>query len=41
MHKINTETATQNGEFTDGDELQSIAPTDLNAAWFNSVQREL
>ena len=41
MHKINTETATQNGEFTDGDEQQAIAPTDLNAAWFNSVQREL
>lgn len=41
MHKINTETATQNGEFTDGDELQAIQPTDLNAAWFNSVQREL
>lgn len=41
MHKINTETATQNGEFTDGDELQAIPPTDLNAAWFNSVQREL
>ena len=41
MHKLNTETATQNGEFTDGDELQSIAPTDLNAAWFNSVQREI
>lgn len=41
MHKISTETATQNGEFTDGDELQAIPPTDLNAAWFNSVQREL
>ena len=41
MHKINTDTATQNGEFTDGDEQQAIAPTDLNAAWFNSVQREL
>ena len=41
MHKINTETATQNGEFTDGDEQQAVAPTDLNAAWFNSVQREI
>ena len=41
MHKINTDTATSGGEFTDGDELQSIAPTDLNAAWFNSVQREI
>lgn len=41
MHKINTETATSGGEFTDGDEGQAIPPTDLNAAWFNSVQREL
>ena len=41
MHKINTDTATSGGEFTDGDEGQAIPPTDLNAAWFNSVQREL
>ena len=41
MHKINTDTATSGGEFTDGDESQAIPPTDLNAAWFNSVQREL
>lgn len=41
MHKINTDTATSEGEFTDGDESQAIPPTDLNAAWFNSVQREL
>lgn len=41
MHKINTDTATGSGEFTDGDEGQAIPPTDLNAAWFNSVQREL
>ena len=41
MHKIDTDTATSGGEFTDGDEGQAIPPTDLNAAWFNSVQREL
>lgn len=41
MHKINTDTATSGGEFTDGDEGQAIPPTDLNAAWFNSVQREI
>ena len=41
MHKINTDTATSGGEFTDGDEGQAIPPTDLNAAWFNTVQREL
>ena len=41
MHKINTETATENGEFTDGDESQAIPPTDLVASWFNTVQREL
>jgi hypothetical protein len=41
MYYITTDTATQDHEFTDGDELQSIPPTDLNALWFNTVQREL
>lgn len=41
MHKIDTETATAENEFTDGDESQSIPATDLDAAWFNVVQREL
>lgn len=41
MYYITTETATQNHEFTDGDEAQSIPPTDLNALWFNTIQREL
>lgn len=41
MHKINTDTATSGGEFTDGDEGQAIPPTELNASWFNAVQREL
>lgn len=41
MYHITTETATQDHEFTDGDELQSIPPTDLNALWFNMIQREL
>jgi hypothetical protein len=41
MHKIDTETATAENEFTDGDESQAIPATDLDAAWFNVVQREL
>lgn len=43
MHKIDTDTATENNEFTDGNEQATppVAPTDLNAAWFNSFQREL
>lgn len=41
MHKVNTNSATPAGEFTDGDEQQAIEATSLNAAWFNSVQREL
>ena len=41
MYYITTDTATQDHEFTDGDELQSIPPTDLNALWFNTIQREL
>lgn len=41
MYHITTETATQDGEFTDGDELNAIPPTDCNALWFNMIQREL
>lgn len=41
MHKIDTNTATANGEFTDGDSSAAIDATDLNAAWFNTIQREL
>lgn len=43
MHKINTDTADENGEFTDGNPQATppVEPTDLNAAWFNTVQREL
>ena len=41
MYWITTETATQNHEFTDGDQSQSIPETDLNALWFNTIQREL
>lgn len=41
MHKIDTNTATANGEFTDGDSSAALEATDLNAAWFNTVQREL
>lgn len=41
MHKIDTNTATANGEFTDGDSSAAIEATDLNAAWFNTIQREL
>ena len=40
MHKIDTDTAVD-GEFTDGDGTVENPGTDLNAAWFNSVQREL
>lgn len=40
MHKIDTDTAVD-GEFTDGDGTVENPATDLNAAWFNSVQREL
>ena len=39
MYHITTETATAENEFTDGSEL--IPPTDLNALWFNMIQREL
>lgn len=41
MHKINTATATANGEFTDGDSAGTIPATDLSADWFNTVQREI
>lgn len=40
MYYINTDTATEDHEFTDGDD-QSIPATDLNADWFNMVQKEL
>lgn len=39
MYPITTDTAVD-GEFTDGDESQGIPPTDLNALWFNTIQRE-
>lgn len=39
MYHITTPTATSGHEFTDGNE--SIPPTDLNALWFNMIQREL
>ena len=40
MHKIDTQTAV-NGEFTDGNPSTGVKATQLNAGWFNSVQREL
>ncbi|MDC9598716.1 hypothetical protein PSI14_18220, partial [Xenorhabdus sp. XENO-2] len=36
-----TNTADGNGEFTNGNVAAGVAPTILDAAWFNSVQREL
>lgn len=39
MYYITTPTATSENEFTDGNE--AIPPTDLNALWFNMIQREL
>jgi hypothetical protein len=43
MQKIGdiTDTADGNGEFTDGNVAGNVQPTELMAAWFNSVQREL
>ncbi|WGL97899.1 hypothetical protein QE177_11985 [Arsenophonus sp. aPb] len=43
MKKIGdvTTTADQNGEFTNGNVAAGIAPTILEADWFNSVQREI
>ena len=40
MHKIDTQTAV-NGEFTDGNPSTGVKATQLNAGWFNSVQREI
>lgn len=40
MHRIDTATA-KNGEFTDGNPSGGVKATQLNAAWFNTVQREL
>ncbi|MGV8004590.1 tail fiber protein [Photorhabdus temperata subsp. temperata] len=43
MQKIGdiTNTADKNGEFTNGNVAAGIAPTLLDAGWFNTVQREL
>jgi hypothetical protein len=43
MQKIGniTNTATIAGEFTDGNVAGGVPPTILDAAWFNTVQREL
>ncbi|CAK7025467.1 hypothetical protein [Saezia sanguinis] len=43
MQKIGsiTSTADSNGEFTNGVVAQGIVPTLLDAAWFNTIQREL
>lgn len=43
MKKIGdvTTTADQNGEFTNGNVAAGIAPTILEADWFNSAQREI
>ncbi len=43
MQKIGdiTDTADNNGEFTDGNVAGNVQPTELMAAWFNTVQREL
>lgn len=40
MHKIDTQTSV-NGEFTDGNPSTGVKATQLNADWFNSVQREI
>lgn len=40
MHKINTSTAVD-GEFVDGNPATGQKATELNAAWFNTFQREL
>lgn len=36
-----TDTADDNGEFTDGNVAGNVLPTELMAAWFTTVQREL
>lgn len=41
MYYINTDTATEEHEFTNGDESQLIPATDLDADFFNMIQREL
>ena len=41
MYYIDTDTATQDHKFTDGDESQGVVATDLNANWFNMIQEEL
>lgn len=41
MYYINTDTATEEHEFTDGNESLLIPATDLNAAFFNMIQHEL
>ncbi|ARF52795.1 hypothetical protein [Pantoea stewartii] len=43
MQKIGsvTDTADQNGEFTDGSGASAVESTLLPAAWFNTIQREL
>lgn len=41
MYYINTDTATEEHKFTDGNESELIPATDLNAAFFNMIQSEL
>lgn len=41
MYYINTNTATEEHECTDGNEEELIPATDMNADWFNMIQREL
>ncbi|MCP9269897.1 hypothetical protein M5U04_17870, partial [Xenorhabdus sp. XENO-1] len=43
MQKIGdiTNTADGNGEWTNGNVAAGVAPTTLDAAWFNTVQREI
>lgn len=41
MHKIDTENRNAQDEFNDEDLSQGIPATDLNAAFFNTIQREL
>lgn len=41
MYYITTDTATEEHECTDGDESLLIPATDMNADWFNMIQREL
>jgi hypothetical protein len=43
MQKIGniTNTATVAGEFTDGNVAGGVPPTIPDAAWFNTIQREL